>query len=62
MESDLRDVERALVGSVLMEPARVMPKAVERKVSRDWFTDPLVADLWDEIVRMWDGSGTVDGI
>lgn len=55
------EIERAIIGAALIEPAFVCPKMEKRNVSSLWFEVPEAAIAWDAILKLWrEPPGQVD--
>ena len=52
--------ERAIIGSVLMEPERCLAAAVNAGVDCDWFTDPKLALAWTAAKTLFRERSAVD--
>ena len=59
--SVLGDVERCVVGAVLLEPALAMGVCERRGVDVDWFMVPECREVWPVLVGLWREGGVVDG-
>lgn len=46
--------EMALVGSVLMDPERVMPLLMDARAGAEWFADGRCKTAWRGLRQMWD--------
>lgn len=51
---DTADIESALIGSVLADPAANLPIAMSAGVRRTWFCDDAWAVTWDALSAIWD--------
>ena len=60
MARDVREYERSLIGSILMQPGR-MADAVTAGVDETWFTDDGMSLMWSALAGFWK-RGAVDGI
>jgi len=59
---DQGDLERALLGCALLEPARVLVLAEKRKVAGEWFTEPEAKKVWEAMIGLWRTRGEADAI
>lgn len=53
-------IERAVLGCILLEPVRVLHLCREAGVSREWFTDYKTAQIWTTIDGMADQADRID--
>lgn len=57
------ELERALIGAALMEPAVVLMRAEKRNVQPSWFVVPEAQAVWKVILDLWrTPPGQVDGL
>lgn len=65
-EAELHQVERALMGSVLLDcsggSTRCLTMAVNEGVEPDWFTNKALALAWLAVRLIWSENGGVDAI
>ena len=54
--------ERAVIGSILLDPERCMPLAVNAGVDDDWFTSEQLALCWHAMRLLFTEKGAVDAI
>lgn len=62
METVIEDVERSLIGAVIMEPARVMALCERRRVDEKWFTGLEAKKVWPVFAAQWQESGVIDPV
>ena len=62
MAVDFNIVERAMLGSVLLDPKRCLPIAITAGVASDWFTADSRRLAWDAVITLWVESEPVDAI
>lgn len=56
------ELELALIGSALLEPAYVLPLAEKRHVEAEWFTVAECREVWPHILAAWRKDGIVDAV
>lgn len=56
------DLERALIGCALLDPARVLTLAEKRRVETLWFESAEGKKVWEVMLKLWRERGEVDAI
>ena len=60
MLDTIEKIEEGLIGSALLDAARVMPRCESRRVTEDWFTLPEAKMMWPIFMKQWQEKGVVD--
>ena len=62
MTVDFNRVERAILGSVILDPQRCLSVAITEGIASDWFTADSRRLAWDAILALWVEHKPVDPI
>lgn len=62
MAVDFNRVERAILGSVILDPQRCLSVAITEGIASDWFTADSRRLAWDAILALWVEHKPVDPI
>ena len=62
MAMEITTIEKALLGSIMIEPERCMPLAVNSGVAPDWFLNKECKLVWYSLIELWSTRKPIDSL